>query len=397
MAVMMVASATAFAGDSDALKAIKKSKTYEDAESVLKSRLGELVNDQEKGKAYNYLVDFALKPYNAESKKVIENSANKQFGKAEVPVDNNIIVKYGLLAIEAAKECNKYDTKYLAKNKERLDVVFNDIIMLGITAAENSKDEECLQYLVPLFQYINDPLFEDVKSIKENPYLGAASYYSGRAAYFKKDYKKACDLLQVGVRDTAQQVRKLSFDLLLESMSSSRVTAEDSLKYQEEMKALYAKYPENDAVFAHYIDITFGAGDYDKSIEIANNHLAKYPNSVLPHIYIAYSFQQQKKYDDAISEWNLIPETQPNYAIFAYQRGVCKYFKANEIEDSKTDNSGRIAPEYEKIVKDLINQAMTDFEKAKELDPDHRLIDWRYLLKSVYTATGQKEKAEAIE
>ena len=37
MAVMFVASATAFAGDSDALKAILKSKTYAEAEQLVKS------------------------------------------------------------------------------------------------------------------------------------------------------------------------------------------------------------------------------------------------------------------------------------------------------------------------------------------------------------------------
>ena len=51
MAAMMVASATAFAGDSDALKAILKAKTYAEAEALLKSSLGQLANDQEKAKA----------------------------------------------------------------------------------------------------------------------------------------------------------------------------------------------------------------------------------------------------------------------------------------------------------------------------------------------------------
>ena len=37
MAVMFVASATAFAGDSDALKAILKSKTYAEAEQLLRA------------------------------------------------------------------------------------------------------------------------------------------------------------------------------------------------------------------------------------------------------------------------------------------------------------------------------------------------------------------------
>ena len=50
MAMFMVASATAFAGDSDALKAILKAKDYAEAEALLKSGLSQLANDQEKAK-----------------------------------------------------------------------------------------------------------------------------------------------------------------------------------------------------------------------------------------------------------------------------------------------------------------------------------------------------------
>ena len=40
--------------------------------------------------------------------------------------------------------------------------------------------------------------------------------------------------------------------------------------------------------------------------------------------------------------------------------------------------------------------AQKDFEKAKELDPDQMTVKWGYLLKNIYTQTGQQEKADAI-
>ena len=45
MAMMLIASATAFAGDSDALKAIKKAKTYDEAAQLLKT--AQLTNDEQ--------------------------------------------------------------------------------------------------------------------------------------------------------------------------------------------------------------------------------------------------------------------------------------------------------------------------------------------------------------
>ena len=49
MAVMLVASATAFAGDSDALKAILKAKTYDEAEQLVKSTLDQLATPRREG------------------------------------------------------------------------------------------------------------------------------------------------------------------------------------------------------------------------------------------------------------------------------------------------------------------------------------------------------------
>ena len=65
VAAMMVLGATsAFAGDSDALKAVMKAKSYAEAEALVKQNLGQMANDAEKAKAYNKLVDRAMKQFN---------------------------------------------------------------------------------------------------------------------------------------------------------------------------------------------------------------------------------------------------------------------------------------------------------------------------------------------
>ena len=69
MAIMLVASATAVAGDSDALKQIVKAKTYQEAEQLLKSNLAQLADNKEKAKAYNHLVDLAYEKFKKEDER----------------------------------------------------------------------------------------------------------------------------------------------------------------------------------------------------------------------------------------------------------------------------------------------------------------------------------------
>ena len=52
-AMMLLTTSAAFAGDSEALKAILKAKTYAEAQELVKANLNQLANDAEKAKAYN--------------------------------------------------------------------------------------------------------------------------------------------------------------------------------------------------------------------------------------------------------------------------------------------------------------------------------------------------------
>ena len=70
MAMMVVASATAFAGDSDAFKALKKNLkglAFAEAEAQVKNSIDQLANAQEKAAAYNMLVDLAYDAFNKQS------------------------------------------------------------------------------------------------------------------------------------------------------------------------------------------------------------------------------------------------------------------------------------------------------------------------------------------
>lgn len=153
MAVMFVASATAFAGDSDALKAILKAKTYADAETLLNSSLASLANDAEKAKAYNKLVDLAYEAFNEQNTIVTENQVNKQMGREEKPVDQALMAEMAFNALSAAKLCDEFDQKpnekgkvspkFAKKNAERLWVsVRNTLVNAGqeaLTARDNAK------------------------------------------------------------------------------------------------------------------------------------------------------------------------------------------------------------------------------------------------------------------
>jgi tetratricopeptide (TPR) repeat protein len=405
MAMMVVASSTAFAGDSDALKAILKAKSFAEAEALVKSSLGQLANDQEKAKAYNKLVELAYEKY----KKEDDTKTTNQVMQKNDPIDKEGMVLAGMNALNYAIECDKYDIlpdakgkvkpAFQKKNQDRLKNVRIGVLNGGIDYANDNKNEDALKCFEAYMNSAKAALFEGVEGVAVNdPNRGVAAFYGGRAAAQLKDFAKATDFFKVGVQDTAKQIHDLSFEFLLYSMRMSQNTKADSVKYLNDIKELYGQYPDNEQVYGALSDAVIQQGTSEEVIRLADEFSAKNPVSSLPHVYKGYLLMQQKKYDESIAEFDKVSED--NKAIFlqcVYNRAVCKWNKAAEFNEAKSDvRTGRMNAADEAAFKDMLMNAQKDFEKAKELDPDQMTVKWGYLLKNIYTQTGQQEKADAI-
>ena len=403
MAMMFVASSTAFAGDSDALKAILKAKTYPEAEQLLKSSLAQLADNKEKAKAYNHLVELAYDKYKNEDNIKTTN----QVMQKNDPVDIEGMVKAGINALNNALECDKYDIlpdakgkvkpSFQKKNQDRLQTVRLGLLNQGFQYANDNKNQEVFDCLNPYLLTAESPLFKDIEAVKNDANKGAAAFYAGRAALQLEKNERAAEIFKIGVQDTAKQVHDLCFDLLIYTLGKTRVTKEDSVKYLNDMKDLYAQYPDNEQVYASYSDALNADGKEDMVLKLADEHLAKNPQSALPHVYKAFIAQGKKDYVTAIAEWDKVPESTNNYVQFVYYRAVCKYNQAAEFNEKNSDiRTGRLKPDDDKTYRGMLEGSMKDFEKAQQLDPDQLTVKWGYLLKNVYHALGMEDKANAI-
>jgi len=404
MALMLVATSTAFAGDSDALKAILKAKTYAEAESLLNSSLSQLANDAEKATAYNYLVDLAY----AKFKKEDDTKTTNQVMHKDDPVDTEGMILAGKQALKAAMECDKYDQlpnekgkvkiRFRQKNQDRTKGIRISLLNAAVDQINDNKNKEAFENFDLYMQSAKAPFFEGVEGVAKNdPNLGIAAFYGGRAAAGLEDYAKAVEFFKVGVADTTKQIHDLSFEFLLYSMRMSQKTAADSAKYINDMKELYKQYPENDQVYGGLADAYLQHGNNAEVLRLADEHQAQFPQSPLPHIYRAFLLMQDKKYDESIAEFDKVPEGAPAYMQCVFNRAVCKYNKAADFNEANSDlRTGKMTPANEAKYKEMLKSAQLDFEKCQQLDPDQMTVKWGYLLKNIYLATDQKEKADAI-
>jgi tetratricopeptide (TPR) repeat protein len=373
MAVMMVASATAFAGDSDALKAILKAKTYAEAEALVNSSLGSLANDAEKAKAYNKLVDLALAQFDAQSTIQTENQVAKQMGKEEKPVDEKLMSDMAYKAIVAGLECDKYDQKpnekgkvapkFASKNAQRLWFAPRNQMVNAGQDALTAKDNATARKFWTLFVESDAaPMFKDQNRDQQKPFFGQVARFAAIFAYQDKDMAKALELADVAMKDPQEYENALN--LKLEILGDGLKTKDDSLKYVENLKSLYAEHKTN-GVMEKLYNTLIGVGQAAEADKIIDDALAADPNNFVALADKGLSLLQAQKAEEAVKYLKRAYDVKNDNAIIATYAGTAYVVQAQNVEDPAKK-------------KELYKQAIEMFDKAKELDPDMLQAKWGY-------------------
>ena len=378
VAAMMVLGATsAFAGDSDALKAVMKAKTYAEAEALLKQNLGQLANDAEKAKAYNKLVDLGMKAYN-DQQSIIQTN---QIMKKNDPIDENAMNEGAYNALMNAIECYKYDQLPNAKGKvapkfgsnaARVWAARVQLVNAGQTAAQNNKADEVLKYWGAFLDTDSEPLFAGIDAKQkdgEKEYIGQVALFAARYAYQAKDAarcEKYCDIAMKSEKEA-----KDALNLKLYVMKDGLKTHADSLAYVDKLKGLYAQ-DENNEVILDGLNSMYSSMKMEKEQEaLLNAAIAKNPSNFVALANLGMMYIQKNDADNAIKNLKLALAAKPDNVTVLTYLGACYNSKAGALQD----------PNGRKVV---YKEAVKVLDKAKELDPEKAQANWGYTRYQAY-------------
>ncbi len=378
VAAMMVLGATsAFAGDSDALKAVMKAKTYAEAEALLKQNLGQLANDAEKAKAYNKLVDLGMKAYNDQQSIMQTN----QIMKKNDPIDENAMNEGAYNALMSAIECYKYDQLPNAKGKvapkfggnaARVWSARVQLVNAGQTAAQNNKADEVLKYWGAFLDTDSEPLFASIDAKQkdgEKEYIGQVALFAARYAYQAKDAarcEKYCDIAMKSEKEA-----KDALNLKLYVMKDGLKTHADSLAYVDKLKGLYAQ-DENNEVILDGLNSMYSSMKMEKEQEaLLNAAIAKNPSNFVALANLGMMYIQKNDADNAIKNLKLALAAKPDNVTVLTYLGACYNSKAGALQD----------PNGRKVV---YKEAIKVLDKAKELDPEKAQANWGYTRYQAY-------------
>ena len=375
MAMMLVASATTFAGDSDAFKALKKSfkgLAFAEAETLVKNSIDQLANAQEKAAAYQMLADLAYDAFNKQSTIETENQLAAQMGSAEKPIDKALMAESAYNALVYAIEADKYDQqpnekgkvapKFADKNAQRLWLAPRNCLVNAGQEAIQNKDQALSRKYWEMFALSESaPLFKACDRAPQKAYFGQVARFAAVFAYQDKDMEKALQLCDIAMKDSAEYEGCLN--LKLEILGSEIKTKEDTIKYINQLKDIYAEH-KTDGVMEKLYNMLSSTGEKAAADKILDDALAANPNN-----FVALADKGLGMLNDNPAEaakyLKRAVEQKPDNAALQTYAGTAISITAQNTEDPAAKKA-------------LYAEAIKYYDKAKELDPDRLNSNWGY-------------------
>ena len=364
-ALMILGTSAAFAGDSDALKAILKAKTYDDAKQLLTQNLASLASAEEKAKAYNKLVDLSLDKVNKEQTVQAENQMT---GGNKAVDEDGLYTAVGNAFADAA-ECNAYDQqpnekgkvkpRFASKNADRLYTLRGQLINGGIYYQEKKDNDKAYKFLATYVDTASDPMFAKFDQSKDANLTNIA-YYATIYAYQAKDWKNAEKYVEYAMKDPEKAKDALSIKFAV--MAAQLKTKEDSVAYA-------AKLEDKD----------------DQAIKILDERLAADPNNFAALNIKGQLLKQKDDYDGSIALLEkalpLAKDDNQRLQINA-DLGSAYFYKAQERVNNYKQQLSASAREQFSVV---YRKAIDYLEAAKALDvTKEQKRKWAYALYGSY-------------
>ncbi|MDE6003575.1 MAG: hypothetical protein K2G76_08835, partial [Prevotella sp.] len=274
-------------------------------------------------------------------------------------------------AIENAIECDKYDKLPNAKGKvkpqfdknpARVWAVRSHLVNIGQEEARKGNSPAVLKYWGVFTDSSADPVFAAMDKAPEKEYAGQVALFAGRYAYEAKDMDRANRYFEIAKQDPTQKAEAVTFQLF--ALRSNLKNHADSVNFVNQLKEMYASEPENE-VIVDAINGMYEGLDKAEQAKFLDEHLKSHPTSFTALANKGLMAVNANNAEEGAMWLRKAADVKPDNAVVYTYLGACLSVQASNMDD----NTKR---------KELFQQAVEAFDKAKELDPNKQAANWGY-------------------
>lgn len=390
MAASALMATAAMAQNPDGLKQVMSATDYESALQLTEAAVSTMTAE-EKAKAYNKVVDLALEKYTTENEIAVKN----ELTKANNSYDKDGMEAAAVAAINYAIVCDEYDqmpnekgkvkVKYKSSNVTRLTIVRNELLGIG-EEQFNAKDFAAASKTFGL--YVDSAPFFYEGNASSDPAYGQIAYYTSLACYNSQSYVDASKYAALAQTDTTFAEDALNIQIM--SMKAQLNTKADSLKYLDEVKALYEQDPTNERFFGLLCEYYATSGEEAAKNELVDKQLEINPKSTMAWALKGEGYMGNSQWDEAITTYKKSLEINPDFIQVRLNLSVCLNNKAITLKEA---NNGQMTDE----AKACVNESISNLKIIREEDPNRETVNWPYTFYQAYYLIDDEAGMKEIE
>ncbi len=203
----------------------------------------------------------------------------------------------------------------------------------------------------------------------------SAAYMLSAIALRQKRYKEADQWANLALTDSRTALA--AAEVIAMVMEATMSNAADSAAYAEVLTRLYQTNPESKRYFSWLMAFYENPNQQQNLENFIDRQLANHPDEIMPWILKAELAMKNKRWVEAADTYKQLVGGGVSTAPIMFNLGVCL-----------TNISTEQAPEGMKPIdsKQCLEEAATYLRKAKQLDPERKLVDWKPVLDAVEEA-----------
>lgn len=253
----------------------------------------------------------------------------------------------------------------------------------GVEAIQNNNTEEALDYLN--------------KEIADHPDNGYAFAWVALVRNYNEEYGRALTAANIAVKKIPSKDKEFKA-FAYSARASVFLNLEDTIQAIKDYTQAIALTPEDDRLYNARAQIYYEQDKYDLADNDYKKMISLKEGDVMGYMGIGRNANAQKRYEDAIKQFDYANKLEPSYSsAYSFRAesyiGLKKYNEAIDdvIKALSIDNDDKAFYELQTLADSTFNQTVAKLKVQKMKEPKDQ--SWPYYLGVVYEKTDRYANA----
>ncbi len=363
---------------------IKSGKDFDKAEKLMTDLIAkDSVNRQNK-KVYATWYESVLGQYQQINEKIY---LHQKYDTATVYTLLNRMyrVAESLDSLDAKPdEKGRVKLDYRKGNAEQLNKLRRNLYFGGTYNLRRNNYQEAFNFFETYIDAAKQPLFASYDYAKNDSLMSTAAYWATLAGYRMKDATRTLRYSDLALTDTSKAV------FVRQYICEAYLWQQNDTEYLKALEDGFAHHPEYPYFFPRLGDYYNKHGQVDKTLQLSNEALIKYPDRSLFLLAKSVALLELDRYDECVEVSSKLIEKDPELPESYFNIATCYLNQALKLEQK---NEPRL---YREKLYEYYSKARPQMEQYRKLAPNDQKR-WAPALYRIYLNLNLGQQFEEID